>query len=732
MLLMSPEGADPAVYELSYSTVTKSFRYRMRYGTGLSRYYNVTVVPPPSVTQMVITNQYPAYTKLLDEILPDGERDIVGVVGGKVKIQANFNRASEALLLLGEEELQGTPSSDTHGMNWTVELKAEMPDRWGLSLRDEHGFSNVVEWASFTVEADAAPTITLQKPRAETLTLPPYGHVDLLALIKEDFGLSTTNLVIDPQIFNGTLQIRPLEVTRGQEESWSAATVLEMGLLDLGGSRKFKFWVSVSDTRPDELGGAQEAISHKVEIKIEEAAARIEDQLRKEQKLDMMASLREAAERLEKAANEVAAVQDRTAVELLPPPIVKALTTAQDHSTAAMKLMHDAGVMAGSAAFAALSRPILWTNRMFVVPAHAEIAAISQIEPAKRRQQAATAVTSLRTAAAKILELMKHLEAMDKELDEIAKIEILADRERLLAKKAEHKDMTKEERDAWKEEQDMVMKDLQAQDQSKDKDLAEAKKQMEVAQMAMLTEEKEQAERQRKAEQEKANPENTESPKDPDAKQEPEGPQGPEEKGKEDDKKGKGSDPKDGKAKDGKAKDNASKKAKAKAAKGKGKGQGKKGKAGKGKDSKGKDSKGKGKKGKGGKGKGNPEPEPPSKAVPPTRKAAKLLKKVADELAEKMEEEMLAAMPPSMRPPKSGDEIAKGGNTRGKGAPVDFKPESFQAGAPDADWARIKGKANSGAMTDELQNIPPEYRDLVRQYFTELANEAANNSELPK
>lgn len=677
MIQVSPEGEDPARYELYYPSVTRSFRYRMRYGAGLTRYYDVTVLPPPAVTHKVITCHYPEYTDRPDLVLPDGASDIAGVEGGRVTIRADFNRKIDGVLLLGDQRLNGTPG-DMPGATWTFNLSTNMPDRWALSLQDEHGFTNRLEWAVLKVEPDRAPVVDLQRPRSSKLVLPPYGLLAFACSINEDFGLATSDLVIDPQGFNTEIQRRPLAVTQAGGEYWSGRGGIEMGLLNLGGSRSFKVWISVTDSRPARQGGPQEAKSRIVEVALDATAPRIEDQLRAEQKKDMIDMLRKAAEQLTLAAGQVAEVQEKTVVELLPPAVVEVLTAAQDNAAGAVELMKAAVRVAMQSRFAHLAPRIVWTGREVVEPARAQTAEISVVEPEKRREQSATAITALRNAADLVLALIGIIEEADAALAEIARIEALSDREKSLSARA-RKEMTPEEKKAWREEQAKVAKALAAE-KDLDKDAAEkAQKQMEAAQEAMLKAEKELADKQDKAA---------------------------------------GSKPKDSDAKDGKAKAKQMKNAKSK--KGKGKGQGKTGKSkGKGKDTKGKDGKGKGKKGSGGK---------PTPGNPPQEEAAESAAKAAKTMAEMAEQMEAKKMPPSKASPKSIPSM-KGGNARGKGTPFNYVPGSFSGPVPGADWARVKGESSAGALADELQDVPAEYRELVRRYFIELAGEDTGNEE---
>jgi hypothetical protein len=54
-----------------------------------------------------------------------------------------------------------------------------------------------------------------------------------------------------------------------------------------------------------------------------------------------------------------------------------------------------------------------------------------------------------------------------------------------------------------------------------------------------------------------------------------------------------------------------------------------------------------------------------------------------------------------------------------KGTPGFFE----RLGMGLTDWLKMKGKATPGGEETSWDDAPAEYRDLVRQYFKELANQ---------
>lgn len=44
-------------------------------------------------------------------------------------------------------------------------------------------------------------------------------------------------------------------------------------------------------------------------------------------------------------------------------------------------------------------------------------------------------------------------------------------------------------------------------------------------------------------------------------------------------------------------------------------------------------------------------------------------------------------------------------------------------GVSDNDWLKVQSGGGSEALDAAVENVPPEYRELVREYFQALANE---------
>lgn len=480
--ISSAEG----VYEITFPSVTESFRYRVRYGAGLTRYYEVTVLPPPCATRLAVTCQYPAYTKQASRTLPESVRDILGVAGTRVLIDADFNRRADGVVFVGDRRLPGL-AKKTPGATWSLVLATNMADRWSMALRDDYGFTGHVETASLKVIPDRAPVVTTLSPHADKLTLPPYGQVTFSFAVSEDFGLTKSELVTAPDA--GGEQVRPFTLQADGKETWSGTQELDLARLQLGGVQQFKVWLRVFDTLPPELGGPQKGESRPVVITLDASAKRIEDQLREEQKKTLQEMLKAAAERLSQGSSQIGGVKALVSEDPLKAAVVQTLTVSQERAATAEDLVKRAADLCDLSYFKSLTPRIRTTASDVIEPARARTSEILFADAQQRPEKAGTAAKALADAAARVLELVAAIDELDKKLDELSKTAELAQREKALAEQANEKKMTQAELEAWKKEQEKISKDLAAQNISDSNAVKSAKDKMDQA-LAEMNQEK--------------------------------------------------------------------------------------------------------------------------------------------------------------------------------------------------------------------------------------------------
>jgi hypothetical protein len=336
-----------------------------------------------------------------------------------------------------------------------------------------------------------------------------------------------------------------------------------------------------------------------------------------------------------------------------------------------------------NSSFGPLAGSIRNVGRGAVSPAMRSLNGIPVLPGPQRPNQAGVAVTQLRDAAAKVLDLLKELAGLN---DELAKAEAefsdllaLADQQQNLADQAdlEAGDMSAEEMADWLEEQEAIAAQLE-EDPAAAADAAAKKAALDAMAEAM------QKMQDAMAAKSKPPPQTKAAPKSPD------------ESAPSENSKGKGGKPGITKP----AEDGAPSSPPAPSP--------------------------------------APSPSPPSPsapmppmpAAPPAAQAQASAAESATAAAAALTDMSIKGQAmPSSAPPKIGKGLGVGGSKLMPGGPFSYSPMTFDSGEPNGDWAKIKGQAESGASADDLKQVAPEYRALVHQYFVELAREGGKKKE---
>jgi hypothetical protein len=270
----------------AFGPAAKSFRYRIRAGDALSRYYTVTVVPRPAVERFHVAYEFPAYTGRPREDRPEGEGDIRAVAGTTVEIIAATNTSvgSAELRVNGQTVAPGQVSQADGKSVATLryQLPRKLQGRWSIDMvkaaspaggAGEHRFTASTELRSIESVTDAPPIVKVLSPSAALLKLKPADRLPIHYAAGDDFGVTRAELLVDldgkpqPPIAlplagdaNG-----PLRLVQGR-------TVLDLGEIAPPGTRQVAFRVRVQDNLPASLEGPQEGVSATCIINLDLAA----------------------------------------------------------------------------------------------------------------------------------------------------------------------------------------------------------------------------------------------------------------------------------------------------------------------------------------------------------------------------------------------------------------------------------------------------------------------------
>ncbi|MFO7897901.1 MAG: DUF4175 family protein [Planctomycetota bacterium] len=282
---MEPAGESEAGrrFALTVPSGDASFRYRVRAGDGLSRYFTCTVVPPPVVERIDLRYDFPEYTGRTE---PRVERNATGPIralaGTEVTVTATTNKAmAEAELLVDGRAVAGrlqTADGRTKG-TWSLTLRPEMVGTWWMEVRDEHGFGATSPEHEIEALADRPPTVRVTQPVSDKLTLGRSDRLPVRYRATDDFGIDAARFLVE--IDGKRASTPPLPLPRPspvEEGAWTGNAMLDLGSLYLAHAREVTFVLRVSDGLPRLLGGPQHALSRKVTIRLADSAPSYTDQ----------------------------------------------------------------------------------------------------------------------------------------------------------------------------------------------------------------------------------------------------------------------------------------------------------------------------------------------------------------------------------------------------------------------------------------------------------------------
>ncbi|MEI7903365.1 MAG: hypothetical protein WCK89_24255, partial [bacterium] len=400
MKRLSSQGAATAVFGLDIPSVDESFEYRIRYGTGYTRPYAVVVMTEPRILMTCVAYAYPAYTGLQATQQVGAAQAITAVAGTRVRIETAFDRACAASLRINALTLPKAAAA-TNAV-WLQTLSTNRTGRWAVAIRDAHGFTNRPVWSAYTVLPDVPPEVTLMTPEGSKLKVPPFERLACGGTAVDDFGFGEMGLVIKSE--KSGERVLPLKVTRQGAQRAELAGAPDLQALYDEGIRVFELRLRVGDNRPQELGGSQVRSSRTVTVSLDAGARTLGEQVREEVRKELEKQLREAAQKLQEAANVVA--QEKAAFDKpdLPEKAVEKLEQAREAAVKAEELMKNAAQATEKTPFSAFAKDILDVRDEKVEPALKKLEKIPLTEADQRRQAGEDAERALREAAEKVTE----------------------------------------------------------------------------------------------------------------------------------------------------------------------------------------------------------------------------------------------------------------------------------------------------------------------------------------
>lgn len=186
-------GVGDRGFRASFPRVRDSFRFHLRGGDDITRWYEVRLSERPRVESATLIVTPPPYTQLPPVVLAEGQRSVELYAGSTLSIGINCNKPISNARLMSGGQMVGEAHPDGEG-GWTSEVHPMASATYHFDLLDKDGLRNVrpIRFSARILQ-DHAPKVRLSIPDVGNLvTLEAVLSVE--AEFSDDLGLAEADV----------------------------------------------------------------------------------------------------------------------------------------------------------------------------------------------------------------------------------------------------------------------------------------------------------------------------------------------------------------------------------------------------------------------------------------------------------------------------------------------------------------------------------------------------------
>lgn len=469
------EFFDEKILPLSQEGKVKDFQYRLhladdsfeyfaRAGKNESESFKVVVYPKPKLENASVRYEYPAYTGWPDQVtgLTNGLKVLVGT---QLTLKSRVSRGVEGASFLIDDTPIGDPqlgSSSSGGeLEWLYQ--AMEPDQYKVKMIFDHQLKSDLEVGVFQIEVfeDEAPLVELIEPTRRELRLNPEDQVIFTYQVTEQIGLAHAEVELE---VNGDAQpalkeLLPKRGERDEQNLWLGEAMVYLGSLvdQYQGAREFRFRLKMSDNRPAEFSGPGIGYSDWVSVRLDKKAPSLARQELRAQQEELEKIIEEAIRETRQAQNKMEQAKHQLQKEKLPDHIQKKIAEARDEFAATKNKLEDLAQRMENTVQAHRSDEVIEVaEKLAEAQRNAEFTPLQDHEEA-RRSEAEAALKNSREAVNALQELRNEIDADRNKIDDLAKLQELAQKQDALAREAEAQQTPEKD---WQRQQERLKNDL--------------------------------------------------------------------------------------------------------------------------------------------------------------------------------------------------------------------------------------------------------------------------------
>ena len=303
-------------FGVTLTRVNDEFRYRVRAGNALSRYYTVRVVSPPAVEAIDVRYDYPEYSRMEPVIDRDSSGTIRALAGTRITVTARLSKdVPEALLRLetptAVSTITGQVTRAGDGVAagaFEFEMGQGIAGIWSIRLRDRHGMPSPKFERTLQALPDRPPVARLEHLPRKALRLSPEDALPVFYSAHDDVGLREVALLLEADGRKLPPRLVPLNGgTAAALKAMQGRTVLNLSDADFTNAHVVTFQLRAADTLTERFQGPQFGFSDPCTISLDPAAPAYDRQM-----------LTAETERLKQGLQETQ--KELTAAKALAPP----------------------------------------------------------------------------------------------------------------------------------------------------------------------------------------------------------------------------------------------------------------------------------------------------------------------------------------------------------------------------------------------------------------------------
>ena len=194
---VSPSRTEEGIFPYTVRNVREAFTYRFELHDGVGAEHRVAVRIPPTLQDIKFTQFYPKHTGLPEAVMSPANLRLL--VNSKLKIEATGSEAIQSAMLEIKGQPDALPLTISGDAKTALKTELKVPET-GWKSMSVHLVAASGELSTndpvYRVELvrDRPPSVVVNQPRKDTITVVPGAKVPFVFKVSDDFGLKRVAL----------------------------------------------------------------------------------------------------------------------------------------------------------------------------------------------------------------------------------------------------------------------------------------------------------------------------------------------------------------------------------------------------------------------------------------------------------------------------------------------------------------------------------------------------------